>query len=272
MMPDLALLWGNLILNPMINIMLIMYNFLFHNFGIAIILLTALIRLITMPLTLKQQRSMEKMQELQRSKKWQDIEKKHKGDRQRIQQEQFKLSREVGVSPFGGCLPLLLQFPIIIGLYQSITRALATVPAQLLELSKHIYPTTLIPASLLPLSSHFLAWDLALPEKSTGPTIPGIPIPIPIMTILVVITSYLQTKLTTPPSTDPQSKQMSSMMTLYMPFLLGFFAYSYASGLALYFLTTNLLTIGQYAALGKVNWRSALSLRGSGEPTRPAGR
>jgi YidC/Oxa1 family membrane protein insertase len=53
------------------------------------------------------------------------------------------------------------------------------------------------------------------------------------------------------------------MMTLYMPFLLGFFAYSYASGLALYFLTTNVMTIGQYAALGKVNWRAALSLRGS---------
>jgi len=258
-MPDIGLIWGNLILNPMINIMLIIYNFLFHNFGIAIILLTALIRLITMPLTLKQQRSMEKMQELQRSKKWTDIEKKHKGDRTKIQQEQFKLSREVGVSPFGGCLPLLLQFPIIIGLYQSITRALAIVPAQLLELSKHIYP--FVPATLIPLNSQFLWWDMALPERVTAPVVLGISIPL--LTILVVITSYLQTKLTTPPTTDPQSRQMSKMMTLYMPFLLGFFAYSYASGLALYFLTTNVMTIGQYAALGKVNWRAALSLRGS---------
>ncbi|HKY83854.1 MAG TPA: YidC/Oxa1 family membrane protein insertase [Anaerolineales bacterium] len=258
-MPDIGLIWGNLILNPMINIMLIIYNFLFHNFGIAIILLTALIRLITMPLTLKQQRSMEKMQELQRSKKWTDIEKKHKGDRTKIQQEQFKLSREVGVSPFGGCLPLLLQFPIIIGLYQSITRALATVPAQLLELSKHIYP--FVPATLIPLNSQFLWWDMALPERVTAPVVLGISIPL--LTILVVITSYLQTKLTTPPTTDAQSRQMSTMMTLYMPFLLGFFAYSYASGLALYFLTTNVMTIGQYAALGKVNWRAALSLRGS---------
>ncbi len=258
-MPDIGLIWGNLILNPMINIMLIIYNFLFHNFGIAIILLTVLIRLITMPLTLKQQRSMEKMQELQRSKKWTDIEKKHKGDRTKIQQEQFKLSREVGVSPFGGCLPLLLQFPIIIGLYQSITRALATVPTQLLELSKHIYP--FVPAALIPLNSQFLWWDLAQPEKVTAPVVLGISIPL--LTILVVITSYLQTKLTTPPTTDAQSRQMSTMMTLYMPFLLGFFAYSYASGLALYFLTTNVMTIGQYAALGKVNWRAALSLRGT---------
>ena|SRR3990172_1893565 len=267
---DLALLWGNLILNPMINTMLVIYNYLGHSFGIAIILLTALIRLITMPLTLRQQRSMEKMQELQRSKKWLDIEKKHKGDRQKIQMEQFKLSREVGVSPFGGCLPLLLQFPIIIGLYQSITRALATVPAQLLELSKHIYPTTLIPASLIPLDSNFLWWNLAEPERVIAPVVAGIGIPV--LTILVVITSYLQTKLTTPPTTDPQSRQMSTMMTLYMPFLLGFFAYSYASGLALYFLTTNVLTIGQYAALGKVDWRAALTFGGAREPTRPAGR
>jgi membrane protein insertase Oxa1/YidC/SpoIIIJ len=54
---------------------------------------------------------------------------------------------------------------------------------------------------------------------------------------------------------------MSSMMSLYMPFLMGFFAYSYAAGLALYFVTTNVMTIAQYAALGKVDWRAAISLR-----------
>lgn len=248
-------LWNNLILNPMINILLLIYDFLFHNFGIAIILLTALIRLITMPLTLRQQRSMEKMQGLQQSKAWKDMEKKYKGDKQRLQQEQLKLYREVGVNPLGGCLPLLLQLPIIIGLYQSITRALAAVPAQLLDLSNHIY--AFVPASLIPLNRQFLGWNLAEPEQVTAPEILGVSIPI--MTILVVITSFLQTRLTTPPSTDPQSKQMSSMMSLYMPFLMGFFAYSYAAGLALYFVTTNVLTIAQYAALGKVDWRAAIS-------------
>jgi YidC/Oxa1 family membrane protein insertase len=253
-------IWTNLILNPMVNSLLLIYQFLFHNFGIAIILLTALIRLITMPLTVRQQRSMEKMQEMQRSKKWQDIEKKHKGDRQRIQQEQMKLYRELGVNPFGGCLPLLLQFPIIIGLYQSITRALATVPAQLLELSKHIYP--FIPAALIPLNSRFLWWDLSQPERLVAPQVLGFGLPL--LTILVVVTSYLQTKMTTPPSADAQGAQMTKMMSLYMPFLFGFFAYSYAAGLALYFLTTNVMTIAQYAALGKVNWRQLLSLRGTG--------
>jgi YidC/Oxa1 family membrane protein insertase len=252
-------IWNNLILNPMVNILLLIYQYLFHNFGLAIILLTALIRLITMPLTLRQQRSMEKMQEMQRSKKWKDIEKKFKGDKPKIQQEQMKLYREMGVSPFGGCLPLLLQFPIIIGLYQSITRALATVPMQLLELSKHMYP--FIPAALLPLNKTFLWWDLSQPERLVSPEILGFGIPM--LTILVVATSFLQTRMTTPPSADSQGAQMSKMMSLYMPFLFGFFAYSYAAGLALYFVTTNVMTIAQYAALGKVNWRQVLSLRGA---------
>jgi len=252
-------IWNNLILNPMVNSLLLIYQYLFHNFGLAIILLTALIRLVTMPLTLRQQRSMEKMQEMQRSKKWLDIQKKYKGDKPRIQQEQMKLYREMGVSPFGGCLPLLLQFPIIIGLYQSITRALATVPMQLLELSKHMYP--FIPAALLPLNNRFLWWDLSQPERLVSPEILGFGIPV--LTILVVATSFLQTRMTTPPSADSQGAQMSKMMSLYMPFLFGFFAYSYAAGLALYFVTTNVMTIAQYAALGKVNWRQVLSLRGA---------
>jgi len=251
--------WTNLILNPMVNSLLLIYQFLFHNFGLAIIVFTAIIRLITMPLTLRQQRSMEKMQEMQRSKRWQEIEKKHKGDRARIQQEQMKLYRESGVSPFGGCLPLLLQFPIIIGLYQAITRALPTVPQALLDLTKHIYP--FVPASLIPLNSHFLWWNLSQPERVVAPEVFGFGIPL--LTILVVATSFLQTRMTTPPSGDSQGAQMSKMMSLYMPFLFGFFAYSYAAGLALYFVTTNVMTIAQYAALGKVNWRSLLSLRGT---------
>jgi YidC/Oxa1 family membrane protein insertase len=81
---------------------------------------------------------------------------------------------------------------------------------------------------------------------------------IPVLTILVVITTYLQTKLTTPPSPDAQGSQMTKMMTLYMPFLLGWIAYTLSAGLALYFVASNVLAIVQYAAMGKVNWRSLI--------------
>jgi YidC/Oxa1 family membrane protein insertase len=252
-------MWDLLIFNPMVNSLLFIYDSLFHNFALAIILFTVLIRLLTLPLTLQQQRSTQRMQELQGSKRWQDMQKKYKGDKQKMQEEQLKLYREVGFNPLSGCLPLLIQFPILIGLYQSISRALALGPPQLLDLAKRIY--AFVPSTLVPVQSRFLAWDLGQPERLLSPHVLGIGIPV--LTLLVVITSWLQTKLTTPPSADAQSRQMSTMMSLYLPLLIGYFSYSYASGLALYFLVSNILTVVQYAAMGKVNWRGLLSLRAS---------
>jgi YidC/Oxa1 family membrane protein insertase len=248
-----------LIFDPMVNGLLLIYDFLFHDFALAIIIFTILIRLITLPLTLQQQRSTQRMQELQGSKRWQDMQKKHKGDRQKLQEEQLKLYREVGFNPLSGCLPLLIQFPILIGLYQSISRALALAPPQLFDLTKRIYP--FISSSLIPVDSSFLWWDLGQPERVISPQVLGFGLPV--LTILVVLTSWVQTKLTTPPSADSQSRQMSTMMSLYLPLLIGYFSYSYAAGLALYFLVSNILTVVQYAAMGKVNWRGLLSLRGN---------
>jgi len=248
-----------LIFDPMVNGLLLIYDFLFHDFALAIIIFTILIRLITLPLTLQQQRSTQRMQELQGSKRWQDMQKKHKGDRQKLQEEQLKLYREVGFNPLSGCLPLLIQFPILIGLYQSISRALALAPPQLFDLTKRIYP--FISSSLIPIDSSFLWWDLGQPERVISPQVLGFGLPV--LTILVVLTSWVQTKLTTPPSADSQSRQMSTMMSLYLPLLIGYFSYSYAAGLALYFLVSNILTVVQYAAMGKVNWRGLLSLRGN---------
>jgi YidC/Oxa1 family membrane protein insertase len=176
-----------------------------------------------------------------------------------LQEEQLKLYREVGFNPLSGCLPLLIQFPILIGLYQSISRALALAPPQLFDLTKRIYP--FISSSLIPIDSSFLWWDLGQPERVISPQILGFGLPV--LTILVVLTSWVQTKLTTPPSADSQSRQMSTMMSLYLPLLIGYFSYSYAAGLALYFLVSNILTVVQYAAMGKVNWRGLLSLRGN---------
>lgn len=251
-------MWDLIVLNPMINALLFIYDVLGDNFGLAIIVLTALIRLITFPLTYQQQRSTQKMQELQESKRAKDIQKKHKDDKAKQQEELLKLYQEAGVNPFSGCLPLLIQFPVIIGLYQSIIRALADAPIQLFELSTHIYSS--IPSGLIPLNSQFLWMDLSQPERLH---IPGIPIGIPVLTILVVITTYLSTKLTTPPSGDGQGAQMTQMMSMYMPLLLGYFAYTFAAGLALYFVTSNLLQVVQYAATGKVDWRNLLGSGGS---------
>ncbi len=255
-------MWNTFILAPMVNVLIWIYNLLFHNFGIAIIVFTLLIRLITYPLTTSQLKSQKKMTELQTSKKWQDIQKKYKDDKEKLAQEQMAIYKEMGINPLGSCLPLVIQFPVMIGLYQSITLAMASAPIQLLNLSRNLY--SFIPGSqLIPLNSKFLWMNLGLPEISSPNALIIAGFAVPIMTVIVVLTTYLQSKLMTPPPANPgdQSAQMSKMMNLYMPILMGWIAYSLASGLALYFIISNVLGVAQYALLGKVNWSNLLPKR-----------
>jgi YidC/Oxa1 family membrane protein insertase len=219
--------------------------------------------LLTYPLTASQMKSQQKMQELTASKKWQEIQKKYKDNKEKLAQEQMNIYKEMGINPLGSCLPLIIQFPIMIGLYQSITLAMASAPIQLLNLSRDLY--NFIPAShLIPLNSNFLWMNLGLSEIASPHAISFFGLfTLPIMTIIVVVTTYLQSKLMTPPSTNPgdQSAQMTGMMTLSMPILMGWIAYTLASGLALYFIISNVLGIAQYAILGKVNWSNLLPKR-----------
>jgi YidC/Oxa1 family membrane protein insertase len=247
--------WFDLIItNPMVNILLFIYQILFHNFGLAIIMFTVLIRLVLYPLTVKQLKGTQAMQDLNSSKEWQEIQKKHKGDREALSREQMRLYQEMGVNPLASCLPTLLQFPIMIGLYQAIMRCLAVTPNQLLDLSKHIYSFIKAPA-LIPLNNIFLWMDLGKPERLY---IFGIAIPV--LAIVVVITQYISGKIMQPPSTNPndQSAQMTQTMNLTMPLFMGYIAYVYNAGLALYFVTSNILYIVQYAMMGRVNWANVL--------------
>ena len=261
-------MWNTFILSPMVNVLIWIYDLILNNFGLAIIIFTILIRLITYPLTAQQLKGQQKMTELQTSKKWQEIQKKYKDDKEKLAQEQMKIYKELGINPLGSCLPLVIQFPIMIGLYQSITLAMASAPIQLLNLSRDIYP--FIPAAqLIPLNSDFLWMNLGLPETASPDALVILGFAVPIMTIIVVVTTWLQSRLMTPPPSNPgdQSAQMSKMMNLYMPVLMGWISYSLASGLALYFIVSNLLGIAQYAIMGKANW-SNLFRRGKPAPAK----
>jgi len=237
----------------MINILLYIYDLVGQNFGLAIIIFTILVRLVTYPLTASQMKSSKGMQELQKSKEWQDIQKKYKDDKETLSKKQMELYKEMGINPLGSCLPTLIQFPIIIGLYQAVIRALAVTPLQLLKLSMHLSNG----ANLIPINNHFLWMELSEPERAQ---IFGFGVPI--LAIIVVITSYFQTKMisTTTPSSggDDQSAQMNKAMTLYMPFLMGYFALSYASGLAVYFVASNLASIAQYALMGRIDFKKLI--------------
>jgi YidC/Oxa1 family membrane protein insertase len=238
----------NLFVSIFINILLWIYNVIGQNFGIAIILFTILIRIVTWPLNAQQMKGAKAMQDLQNDKEWQAIQKKYAKDREKLAQEQMRLYREKGINPFGSCLPTLIQFPILIALYQSIIRALAATPLDLLKLSQSINPNFLNVGSLIPLNSKFLWMNLGQPE------------PYYILAIIVAATTYIQSKLTLPPATNPndQSAAIGQSMAITMPLMLGWFALTFPSGLAVYFITSNLLGIIQYALQGKANWSNLL--------------
>src|SRR5210317_1674961 len=105
------------VITVFINVLLYIYDLVWNNFGLAIIFFTLLIRLITYPLNTRQMKSTQAMQDLQGSEEWQKIQKKYKNDKEKLAQEQMRIYKEKGVSPFGSCLPTLIQFPIIIALY-----------------------------------------------------------------------------------------------------------------------------------------------------------
>jgi membrane protein insertase, YidC/Oxa1 family, C-terminal domain len=236
-----------------VNVLIWIYDVVGHNFGLAIILFTILIRIVTWPLNAQQMKGAAAMQSLQNDKDWQAIQKKYAKDKEKLAQEQMRIYREKGINPFSSCLPTLIQFPIIIALYQSITRALASTPLDLLKLSRSISLPNV--SDLIPLNSKFLWMDLGRPEAVT---ILGFAIPT--LALVVAITTYIQAKLTMPASATPgdQSAAMSGMMSIYMPLLLGYFAITFASGLSVYFITSNVLGIVQYAMQGKANWHNLI--------------
>jgi YidC/Oxa1 family membrane protein insertase len=236
----------------MLNALLVLYGVLGDQFWLAIIFFTIIVRLLMTPLMLPQQRSAKKMQELQ--PQLQALQKKYGKDREKLSQEQMKLYREAGVNPMGGCLPMLVQFPIWIGLYQSIIQALGHQPLQLLSLSQNIYPFLQgIIWPLVPLNRYFLGMDLSLTPQQLG----GLTYALP---ILVAFTSWLQTKMTTPASTDGQAGGMGQSMTMMMPLMFGFFSLNFSTGLSFYFIVSNIIGIITQGFIS--GWEGLLFWRG----------
>jgi YidC/Oxa1 family membrane protein insertase len=185
------------------------------NYGVGIILLTVLVRVATAPLTSRQMRSMAKMGNLQPRIK--ELQEKFADDRQRQSQEMMKLYKESGVNPLGGCLPILLQFPVFIGLYYALQSSIDL---------RH---------------APFFGWirDLSAPEQ-VG-TLPFVDLPIRVLPLVMGASMVLQQRLTPSTSMDPAQARM--MMTV-MPVMFTVLFYQFPSGLVLYWLVSNLLAVG----------------------------
>ena len=256
-------MWDTYIINPLINALLFLYQLFGGSFGLAIIVFTIIIRLATYPLTASSQKSMRKMQEIQGSKEWQDVQKKYAKDKQKLQAEQMKLLQGAGANPLGGCLPTIIQLPILIGLYQSIGNVIPSTPMQLFSLSQRMYD--FFPSVLIPLQKTFLWMDLSQPEHLI---VPGIPFPIPVLAGLVLVTSWVSQRIIPTMTTDSQSGQTNIIMNIFKVILITNISLTLASGLSIYFVVTNLLTILQYMLMGKVAWKQVYTFS-SGAP-KPA--
>ena len=230
------------IIYPLANVLLFFYQYLGHQTVLAIAALTILTRLLILPLTLSQQRSAQKMQELQ--PEIEKLREKYGDDQEKLAQKQMELWRKAGVNPAGGCLPLLIQLPIMIALYRAIIFCVPSTPLQLFQFSGHIFIDQWLPSlsGLVPLQSTFLGMDLGQPPSPAQWWSYALP-------VLVFATSWLQQKLLSPSSSSDsgsQAEMMSQQMQIMMPLMFGFISLQYATGLSIYFIISNLFGMAQY--------------------------
>ncbi len=197
-----------------------LFNGMIHNYGIAIILLTLLIRILFWPLTHKSTESMRRMQEIQPEIK--ALQAKHKETPQKLQQETMKLYKEKKVNPMGGCLPMFVQIPVFIALFTVLRNAIELRFAGFLWIA-----------------------DLSTAENLLAGQVPFVG-SLNILPIVMSVSMIWQQKLSSPgTAATPEQQQQQKMMMFMMPIMMLFFFYSMPSGLVLYWTTSNLLMIAQ---------------------------
>lgn len=211
--------WFWFIAIPLLHL-LRFFDSIFGNYGVAIILLTVLVKAATIPLTRVQYRSMQKMQQIQPH--LEKLRERHKDDASGMQREMMELYKRHGVNPFSGCVPMLLQIPIFVGLYNALLNAI--------EL-RH---------------APFVGWitDLSAPDRLM---IAGIGVPV---LVILMGASMLAQQWMTPMQGDPTQRRMM----MFMPVIFTAMFLNFPSGLVLYWLVNNVISIGQqYAVVGAAN-------------------
>lgn len=210
-----------------------------YSYGWAIIIFTIAIKLVTLPLTLKQLQSTKATQELQ--PRLRELQEKYGKDRQKLAEAQTKLYQEAGINPLGGCLPLLIQLPVLWGLYQALY-VLANPSVNELTGAKFFW----VPDLSYPSQTIGTTWiKSSLNEQNWGHLLAYFSLP-----IFMLITQLLLQKMSTPPKgpkgskQDPQAQMMGQMMFM-MPIMFAYITLGLPSGLTLYWSVSNLLSIIQ---------------------------
>jgi YidC/Oxa1 family membrane protein insertase len=263
----IAIVWWQALLDGLGAVLAFFYRFV-PNYGVAIILLTLAIRVLLLPLAVKQIRSMQAMQVIQPKVK--ELQRKFKGNRERLNQEMMALYKERGVNPLSGCLPILAQFPVLIALF-----AVLQFPLGLTHIPHNDAEPVVgveqgdsqLYVDLINQKSDFLGVNLLCSAAQAGGTVKldpkalanvadlkgkapldcgkGIPIRIPyyIFALLMLGTTYVQQRQMQKAS--PGQSQQQQMMTRIMPLLFGVWGFIFPAGLVVYWTTTNVVQIVQ---------------------------
>jgi len=190
------------------QVITVLYNFTdsvgFANYGLAIVIMTVIVKLILYPLSKKQIESTKAMMELQ--PKMKAIQEKYKDDKQRLNMELANLYKSEGVNPLAGCLPLVVQMPIMIGIFYGIRDFHYAGPSNFLWMESISNPD---PTYILP--------------------------------VLSALTTFIQSKQTMPDTGNPQNK----IMLYFMPLFIGYISLTFPAGLVLYWVIMNIMQIGQ---------------------------
>jgi YidC/Oxa1 family membrane protein insertase len=211
--------WTDIIAKPLLYL-LRFFNQYINNYGVSIILLTILIKILFWPLTHKSYKSMKEMQKLQ--PRMAKLREKYKNNKAQLNKEMMGLYKTYKVNPMGGCLPMIIQLPVFFALFRILGSAI--------ELRQ----------------APFMLWinDLSAPDRlfSFPFSIPLMspPYGIPVLTLLMGASMFLQQKMTPTPGDPMQAKIM-----MFLPLIFTFMFINFPSGLVLYWLVNNLLSIGQ---------------------------
>lgn len=228
-------LWNSAIYQPLYNLLILLIDILpGHSVGMAIILVTLIVKIVLFPLTAKSIRAQRAMRELEPELK--KLKEKHGSDKQKLAAATMELYQKSGVTPFSGCLPILIQIPVIIGLYWVFSRGLTVVDEGIL------YSFVGIPNTL---DMHFLVFDLA------GKSI--------FLAILAGVTQFWQTHVAlgnqpplptptpgaTPSFQEDFARSMQVQMRYVLPVIVGGISMTLPAAVALYWATSNILSTGQ---------------------------
>src|SRR3990167_1504673 len=254
-------LFNSLLIIPILNVLTGLYNLLLllkipGALGFSLILLTVLIRLILHPLTVKQLESAHKMSRLK--PELDKLQQKFKDDKQKLHQEQLRLYQEAGINPAAGCLPLLLQMPILIALYNLFFQILSNgnMSKVVAEVNKAVY-FPFLKIQSFDLSFFFLNLSSKPSDwQKSGWWLLAVP-------VITAVLQYWQTKMMVPQTKnvkpaivkredgkevkkdEDMGQAMQKQMAIMMPLMIGFFAYSFPLGLSLYWNTFTLFGIIQ---------------------------